>query len=148
MSDAPRLAIAAIETRLQAITVVNGYNTNAGNQVYLGVRGFDAEGQVFPVLSVASGAETVESVIIGLYRCTREIRISCYVADISAPTVALEQVIEDVQRGMELAGEALGGVVHVLEYDGLERLEPREDGGSVSGVVVRYLMTYDRRYGT
>lgn len=147
MSDAPRLAIAAIETRLQAITVVNGYNTNAGNQVHLGLRGFDAEAETFPQLSIASGQEQVEELTARRYRCRREIRISGYVEDVSAPTVALEYLIEDVQRAMEQSDETLGGLVHFLGYEGLDVNEPREDGGAVSSMVISYVIEYDRSYG-
>lgn len=147
MSTQAQQAIAAIVARLEAISVVGGYNTDAGDQVHLGRRGFDAESDTFPLLSVFSGAEQVERLTAGRYRCTREIRITGYVDDTTTPTVALEELVEDVQRAVEQADETLGGLVHSLEYTGLDEPEPRDDGGTVSGVVVTYSIEYDREYG-
>lgn len=147
MSAVARQAIAAIITRLQAIQIAAGYNTNAGSRVYLGVRGFDANSNTFPLLSVFSGTERAERLTAGRYRCRREMMITGYVDDVTAPTNALEYLIEDVQRALELADETLGGLVHSLEYDGIDLHAPREDGGEISALALRYIIEYDRGYG-
>lgn len=147
MSTIARQAFAAIKTRLQAILTTSGFNTSAGQRVHLGVRGFDASNDTFPLLSVFSGSERVEKLTANRYRCTREILIAGYVNDTSTPTVALEQLVEDVQQALELADETLGGLVHSLDYQGIDQLEPREDGGSVSTAIIRYAIEYDRSYG-
>lgn len=148
MSDAARLAFTAIQTRLQAIATSAGYNTNAGSQVYLGVRGLDALTQTFPALSIFSGPEQADKLTANRYRCNRIVQIAGYVSDTAAPTTALEYLIEDIQRALELSDETLGGLVNSLSYEGIDVIEPREDGGTVSTLVVRYSIEYDREVGT
>ena len=139
-------AFDAIITRLQDILIANGYNTDAGNQVYSGVRFFNDD-TTFPVVTVFSGDEVVEKLTYDSYRSERAVNIEAYVKDASTPTGSIEDMIEDIQHAVELADTSLGGLVEVLDYTGVEEIEMPESGSDLAGVRVTYLFTYQREYG-
>ena len=139
-------AITAIITRLQGILTASGYNTNAGNQVYSGVRFFQDDA-TFPILTVFSGDEIVEKLTFNSYRSERTINIEGYVKDASTPTASIEDLIEDVQNAVELPDISLGGLVEVVDYTGVEEIDPPESGSDIAGVRITYLITYQRVYG-
>lgn len=148
MSDTVKNALSAIETRLQAILVASGYNTDAGNQVYLGRRYFVGENTVYPLLTIFTGSEDPSGEgALGGYDLSRDIIIEGYVDDASTPTVSLENLIEDIQQALEQSDITLGGVVDSLDYAGLEAPEPPNDGSSIATVQVNYRIGYQRAYG-
>lgn len=146
MSSTARLAMDAIITRLQAITTGNGYNTNAGNQVYAGLRGFQDD-EDFPLISVFSGDELVEKLTFNSWRAERTVIIECYVKDKTAPTNSLELLIEDIQQALEQPDETLGGLVELLDYSGISIIDPPDPGSEISALVVTYYFSYQRVYG-
>ena len=146
MSTIANDAFQAIIARLQAILISGGYNTDAGNQVYSGLRYFQDD-STFPILTVFSGEEVVEKLTYNSYRSERTINIEGYVQDKSTPTASIEQLIEDVQRAIEQPDISLGGLVEVVDYTGVEEIDPPEAGSDIAGVRITYLVTYQRVYG-
>jgi hypothetical protein len=146
MSTIVKDALQAIIARLQAILISGGYNTDAGNQVYAGVRFFQDD-ETFPILTVFTGDEVVEKLTYNSYRSERTVVIEGYVQDAATPTVSLEQLIEDVQQAMEQPDISLGGLIEVLDYTGIEEIDPPEAGSDVAGVRITYLITFQRQYG-
>lgn len=146
MSTTVKESFDAIIVRLQAILVASGYNTNAGREVYRGVRFFQDD-DVFPLLTVFSGDEVIEKLTYNEYRSTRIINIEGYVQDADTPTIGIEQLIEDVQEAMEQTDVSLGGLVEVLDYTGIEEVEPPLAGSDISGVRITYEIVYRRQYG-
>jgi len=146
MSTIVKEAMDEIISRLEAITVSSGYNTDSGDQVYAGIRVFQDDVS-FPVITVFTGSEFVEKLTYNSYRSDRTINIECYVKDEITPTISLEQLIEDVQQAMEQADISLGGIVEVLDYTGIEEIELPDGGSNIAGVRITYLITYQRQYG-
>lgn len=147
MSTIARLAFEAIVARLETIQQAAGYNTDAGFQVYAGVRYFNDD-ETFPIVAVFTGDETVEKLTYNKYRSGRSVNIEGYVKDDSTATVSIEQLIEDVQRAVESDDESLGGVVNVLDYTGIEEIEQPEAGSDIAGVRITYIFEFDREYGS
>lgn len=146
MSDTVKDAMAAIIARLKLILVAGGYNTNAGNQVNAGVRFFQDD-QTFPILTVFSGQEFVEKLTYNSYRSERTINIEGYVQDAATPTISVEELIEDIQRAIEQPDITLGGLVEVVDYTGIDEIDPPERGSDLAGVRVTYLISFRRVYG-
>jgi len=146
MSTTAKQAFDAVITRLQAILVSGGYNTDAGGQVYNGVRFFQDD-QIFPILTVFSGDEVVEKLTYNDWRLERTVNIEGYVKDATTPTTSLEQLIEDIQRAIEQSDTTMGGLVEMIDYTGVEEIDPPEAGSDIAGVRVTYLFTYRRTYG-
>lgn len=146
MSTTIKHAFDVVIVRLQAILTASGYNTDAGNQVSNGVRYFQDD-TTFPLITVFSGDEVVEKLLHRTYRCERTVNIEGYVKDAGTPTVSVEQLIEDIQRAVEQTDVTLGGLVHEIDYTGVEEIEPPAAGSDIAGIQVTYLITYDRTYG-
>jgi len=146
MSSIAKDAFDAIIARLRLILVSGGYNTNAGNQVNAGVRYFQDD-QTFPIISVFSGQEVIEKLTYNSYRSERTINIEAYVKDAATPTTSIEQLIEDIQRAIEQPDISLGGLVEVIDYTGIDEIDPPEAGSDIAGVRVTYLISFRRVYG-
>lgn len=146
MSTTAKDAIAVIITRLQAIATGSGYNTDAGSQVFSGVRYF-SDDETFPIVTVFTGDEITEKIMARAYRSERSVNIECFVQDNATPTVSIEELIEDIQRALEQADHTLGGLVHQLDYTGISEIDPPEAGSDISGVRITYAFEYDRNYG-
>jgi hypothetical protein len=144
-----KTAIAAIIDRLEEILVVDDYNTNAGNQVYKGVRTFDKEYATFPLLVVFSGDETpIGEAGFGEIDVERSVTIEGWVNDTTDAVGALEDLVEDVQTAIEQHDVTLGGTVSMLQYQGIEALDPAEAGSTISGLRISYSFRYQRPYGS
>lgn len=146
MSTIVKESMDEIISRLEAINISSGYNTDAGNQVYAGVRVFQDD-MSFPIVAVFTGSEFVEKLTYNSYRAERTINVECYVKDLITQSIRLEQLIEDVQQAMEQADVSLGGLVEVLDYTGIEEIELPDGGSNIAGVRITYLITYQRQYG-
>jgi len=146
MSTAVKDALSVIITRLSAISTGSGYNTDAGSQVYAGVRYFQDD-STFPLITVFSGDEIPEKLTYNRYRAERAVNVECYVQDASTPTVSIEELIEDVQKAIELPDTTLGGAVEVIDYAGISEVEPSEAGSDITAARINYVLTYSRDYG-
>lgn len=137
--------IDAIKTRLQAILVAGGFNTNAGAQVYVGRRSFD-ENDTLPAVTVFDNGEQSEE--IGSKRVRNELVVS--VEGFAAPSgdslTATSDLVGDIKKAVLLDDVSLGGLAQYLGYRGYSAQPPR-DGGTISSVLVNFSVVYDERYG-
>lgn len=147
MSTAVKSAIAEVVTRLQAILTASGFNTNAGNQVFKGERNFD-DSDTFPALSVFSGPEEVTGDgAFGQYDLARTLVIEGWLSPAGDPADAVEDLIEDIQKALELTDITLGSVGNSFDYAGIDYLDMPEGGSSIAKVGLQYVFSYERSYG-
>lgn len=147
MSDTILNAIQIVKTRLQAILVTGGYNTNAGSNIYLGRKNF-TDVDDFPLLSIFTGTEDVAPAQFGAYDCGREITIMGHVQDADEPTVSIEQLIADIQKAMEQTDITMGGIVSDVQYVGIIEPDEPDMGSEFSALGVVYRIDYEREYGS
>lgn len=142
-----RLILEALLARLQVIEVANDYATDAGQHVYLGVTpalGIDDE-DVAIALVVGDEEPRYQGVSL-LIALPVEIQALAK-ADLDEPWVAVEDVIADIKRAVELEDRTLGGLVkRQIERGSVTTLE-RPDGGTTVGASVTYLCPYAENWG-
>jgi len=141
-------ALETLRTRLGAISVANGFRTDAGLLLFMGE---DVElGPDDGMSAIAVGVrpdevryqgENVTSVV--------PVEVAALVkASIEFPLLVLEDVIGDIKRAVEQPDRTLGGL---LVQRGLERgsVRPldREPGSETVGAVVEYSMTMAEAWG-
>lgn len=153
MADPVAFQIAqALETRLQDILVANGYNTNAGNQVYLGFR------QVNPD-EVASGPALLiyetddepreddedfcQESIIDLNFQVEGIHL--FEADPTSEVLAL--LWQDISKAVFLSADKTIGGLALSVRRGPRTFAYPEDGGATIGIQQIVTVTYAETYG-
>lgn len=145
-----RAVLDELRTRLQAIQVSNGFNTDAGLAVFLGEipqLGEDDPTQAL-VLVVGDDAPsyTGENVATLL-----AVEVQALVFDSAAtpdPFDRIEEIIEDIRKALEVPDRTLGGLV---KQRGLVRAPtrsiPRQEGGQVVGAAVGYQAPIVEKWG-
>lgn len=135
--------LAAIQARLQAIQIANGFQTDAGSLVFLGES--PQLGTDDPIAAVAIvpqdaqfGANRVETWSIEIQGLTK--------ADLDQPYVAIEAIVADIQKAMELDDRSLGGLVKYVDGGSIRAL-PRDPGATTVGAGVFYTFTRIRVWG-
>ena len=135
--------VEVIRERLQAITVANGFNTEAGAQVFLNES--PAFGPDDPDVAVAVVIGEDDPAVLGehvLCRVPLEIQALAKV-DLAEPWIAVEQVLQDIKRAIELEEgtrpRSLGGLLRSQLERGVTRTLEREDGSTAIGCGVTYL---------
>lgn len=152
MSTSKRSAILnAVRARLETISVLTAYATNAGAQVFVGVEpelGPDDPrtaivlflGPVAPNQSRAIGYST--------YRIPIVIQALASVL-IDDPMVAAEELLGDIMQAIEQADRTLGGILKGPLEDGeIQQVEGREAGTTTVGVGITYYAPHVRKWGT
>jgi hypothetical protein len=139
----------AIKTRLEAITIANGYNTNAGQAIYM---------TDLPVLGPTDPDEAL-NLTIGddevLYQgvnvaAALPIEIQAIARQGQESVVALENILGDIKTAVELEDMTLGGLLvedpRAIER-GQTRVLPRVEGSEYVGVGITYAVTYQESWG-
>jgi hypothetical protein len=147
MSGARVAAIAELRTRLGHITIANGFNTDAGDLVFLCER--PQLGPDDPVAAVALvvGADEPghqgEHVVLLL-----PVSIQAHVKVVADdPWMTVEAIVEDIKRAIETDHDLDGALLpRGLERGSTEPLE-REDGSSTVGCGVEYRLRFKERWG-
>jgi hypothetical protein len=139
----------ALKARLQDITPVNGYATDAGTRVRVGP-GSVTPDDVLPRLALIFGVEPEVVVQVDKHRIRLPFVVSGLVAadasDPDDPTVA-EPLLADVKRAMFRAdSRTMGGLVINVHYTG-ESVTGREDGGTRVACSVGGAVEYAELYG-
>ncbi len=148
MSSKRRDVIAAIVSRLEEIEVANGYNTDAGQNVYLGEAPALGPDDPAAVLAVVLADEELgnqgENVVV-----TLPVDVQAIVkVTIATPHVTLEEMIEDIKIAIEQVDRTLGGLlVRRGLTRGPVRSLPREDGSEFVGAAVQYLAIFAEKWG-
>jgi hypothetical protein len=143
-----RSVIAAVETRLAGIRVASGYNTDAGENVYLGEAPAMGPDDPDAVLAVVLGDEELghqgENVVV-----TLPIDVQAIVkVSREGPYVVLEAMVEDIKRAMEQADRTLGGLLIARGLTrGPVRSLKREEGSEFVGAAVEYRAVFGEKWG-
>ncbi len=148
MSSKREDVIRALRDRLAAISVTNGYNTNAGQKIFLGEA--PTLGPNDPAAALALVVGTDESTYQGENVVSElPVEVQAIVkADVTDPLLTVEAVIADIKRAVELPDRTFGGL---LVNRGLERrsVRPfeRESGSEFVGAAVEYIATLAEGWG-
>ena len=141
----------AIETRLQAITVVGGYNTDAGNQVYLGKRQVNPdEVDTGPVILVFDESDELAEEggnVCGTEFVQMSVSVQAFMEYVAiAHTRLMHLLIQDIKRSIFLSDSTMGGICSAVLYGGREVDYP-EPGGETVAVTVTVNILYFESYG-
>lgn len=136
--------------RLELIRTANGFDTDAGQKVHFGeipALGPDDPAQI---IAVVVGVEQSQWIQDGLkLQVGLPVNIVAIVnADLSQPYLAIEQVIGDIKRGIELPDRYLDGVLQWPFERGTVQTLQRESGSTYVGAAVTYLVRYEEGWGT
>lgn len=147
------LLLDALIDRLEAITVVGGFNTNAGQAVHLGelpVYGDDSD-------PAAAIAVVVEDDDVKQFQHKGLIDLPLSIQAFAKVTTAIglrlayrdaERVLADIKRAVELPDRTMGGLVKWL---GLERgtttTLKREAGSQFVGIAINYVAQMHETWG-
>jgi hypothetical protein len=146
--SARQAVIAAFVTRVAAIAVANGYQTNAGLTLLVGET--PELGPDDPTAAIAlmvrddvptdqsgfdgSGGLTVTVLPIDVQALAR--------ADQTQPWLTIEAVIADIRRAIESGDRGLDGLLTTALVRGRTRALPRETGATTIGAGVEYRATF------
>jgi hypothetical protein len=138
----------ALAERLGAISVENGYLTNAGERVYLGET--PELGNDDPVNAIAivvqdtdtryQGMQVLESIPI-------EIQALARAENLDAAYLSSESILGDIIRAVEQEDRTLGGLVKQQIQLGSTRTLPREPGMTTVGIGITYRTDFTRAWG-
>jgi hypothetical protein len=141
------LILQAFVTRLSAITVDNGFETDAGATIYLGEA--PALGPDDPAVAIALVVDDDHPTYQG-EQVFNQLPIDiCALAkvDIDQSWLAVEALIGDIKRAMELPDRTLGKLVPRQIIRGVTRTLPRETGSTTIGALVRYTAPFVEVWG-
>jgi hypothetical protein len=141
------LILQELLTRVQQITVANGFATDAGAAVFMGEVLQLGESDPDVVLALVAGDDLVRSQQVNI-AVTLPVEIQAVArADLAQPWVAVETVLGDIKRAMELPDRTLGGLVRQQVLRSVTRTLPREPGTLTVGVGVTYVLPYIEEWG-
>lgn len=156
--------IAIFVTRLESILVSNGYNTDAGNAIYVNENpglGTDDEAPIPAAVALITqpddpGDWQGDALLIRL-----PLEFQAHVTQaVDDPYLLAEDLLEDVKRAVERVDEPNGEtllereartlgrkVAGVTFARGSTRVIPREPGQTTVGLGVTYLIPYKEKWG-
>lgn len=152
-----RKIIEASEFRLKAIHKSAGYLTDAGDQIFLGEDpSFGPDDPPDAIaLSIPEDLPTPSQGLGGGTGAHIQTQLSILVlalvtvntlVGMDPPHIHAENVIHDIKRAMELDDRTLGGLVNGMRR-GATRAIPREEGSTIVGASVEYVMVYSEEWG-
>jgi hypothetical protein len=137
--------LAEILSRVATIDVSQGFQTDAGRQVFFGespqLGPDDPEAAIAVVVrddfsTDQSGFGEGED---GISVALLPIEIQGVVkADLEQPWVTVEQIISDIKRAVETSDRGLGGLLAVALARGRTRTQHREPGSTIVGASIEY----------
>src|SRR3990167_4114681 len=147
MATTKREAILAeLLLRLSAITIAHGYATDAGDQVFLGES--PQLGEDDPSQGLALVVEDDEVNSKGYVFITLPIAVQALAkADLDTPWLAIEAILGDVKRAIELEDRTLGGLLKSELRRGSTRTLAREPGSTTVGEGITYRCEYVESWG-
>lgn len=152
MATSTRLSVLqTLVERLEAIQVADGFNTDAGKAIFLGMR--PSMGPEDPPIAIAVMVGEEEPNWLG-EKCSYELPIDIQalaqveLKDLQQPWLAVEAIIADVKRAVELQDRRLGGVAlgKGIRRIGVRAL-PRESGSRYVGAGLTYLVPLAEVWG-
>jgi len=141
-------------SRVSAIAVANGYQTDAGLRLFVGE--LPALGPDDPDAALALIVRDEQAADLsgygeapdGIILSVLPVEVQAVVkADLEQPWVSVEGVIADIKQAVETNDRSLGGVRALPLKSGRTRAFPREPGSTVVGAGVPYLATFAESWG-
>lgn len=154
-------AIGDLVRRLSYITKANGYNTDAGEHIFVGEAPTFGEADPPEALAVLVGEDSAQT-NGGVIRTRTPIEIWAVVpAGTNDPLLAVEAIITDIKEAVEIEADgsvdrflgdvAEGGVPYGTLPRGLERgtIKPlrRQEGSTYVGTSVEYVANFEEHWG-
>lgn len=147
MTTTRQQILEAVRARLQAIRTIDGFATDAGEQVFLGEA--PMLGPDDPDVAIAivigddvptfQGEQVLLQLPLGLCALAK--------ADLAEPWIAVETLLGDIKTAFELPDRTLGGLLRgQVERRPTLTLE-REPGSTTVGVCVGYMARYTEVWG-
>ena len=145
----------ALRSRLEMITLANGYQTDAGRNVMIGQRLADHRADILPAIRVMRSNEPTIQLQGRRRDLTFAASVECFVlADQDNPGLALEDVIADVKKALFLADDrylqdVVSGkcLLHTELSLDVIALAPVEPGSRVESAVMAVSGAFPELYG-
>lgn len=123
------------------------FETDAGANVWLGETPGFGENDPDVAIGIVPGDEeptrNAENVIVEL-----PVEIQAVAnADLDEPWLAVEQVLADVKRALELEDRLMGGLLSEFMTRGATRTISRQDGSTAVGFGLTYVCVYREKWG-
>lgn len=145
----PKKILLALTQRLEKILIADGYNTDAGLNVYRGRTSFDVnDPSLLPALSVFDESEEAgpphderndETLTVAI--------VGHALVDPYFPADGAHDLIADIkQAALVYTDKTLGHLATIMEYAGRETKFP-DDAGNVVTVTVVLKIQYPEKYG-
>lgn len=132
-----------IESRIELVTVANGYETDIGLKVLRGARKIDDEW--VPCATIIEGNDKPEqshSLKAPSAKIEQHYVLGGYVkCNPQHPNDAAHKVIRDLKKVVFGDGATLGGKVVKVEYKGRD-IGPRTDGVAIVFAIIEIVVTY------
>lgn len=148
MASRRQLILEAIRTRLEAIQIDDGFQTNAGSQLFMGEAPTLGEDDPDVAIAIVVGDDNPsyqgEQTMLAMPVMVQAIAK----ADLDDPYVAAEAVLADIKKAVELADRTLDGLVRRQIQRGATRTLPREPGSTTVGIGITYVAPYTELWGT
>lgn len=145
--------LVAIRDRLRAIKKADGYNTDAGLSIALGVLPQFGPNDPKEAIAILVGDDQVPAQLNNI-RITLPVNIAAVAAPtLSEPWVAVERMLTDIKRAIEITTDrSLGGLLvegnGVLGlYRGTTETMERTSGSDVVGCAITYGCPYVEAFG-
>ena len=147
MASRRQLILEAFRDRVQDITVATGYQTDAGKTVLLGE--VPDLGPDDPDVAIAILPNDDEVKYVG---ANVSIKLPVLIAAIAKasipqPWVAIEAVLADIKRAVELEDRTLDGLVQNRFERGSTRPAPRVPGSLTVAATIQYTAPYVEAWG-
>lgn len=140
--------IEAVRDRLQDITTLHEFETDAGNAVYVGERPELGESDPEAAIALLIGVDQIrtqtEQLLILL---PLEIHALAKVDLERQGYLTAEQVLGDIKRAVELTDRTLGGLVKRQIQRGATRVVERRPGSTTVGIAITYFALYTELWG-
>lgn len=135
--------------RLEAIRTSSGFDTDAGAKVYFGEVPALGESDPDQAIALVPGVEEPQWQVDGH---AMRVRLPVHVAaiakaDLAEPHAAIESLIGDIKRAIELEDRTLGGLISFPMERGVVQAMPRESGSTTVGATLTYLVAWKEGWG-
>lgn len=138
---------AEIQTRLAAVSVANGYETDLGATVYMGRVGRQIDKTMVPCCTVVEGDDEVDRARVSTqYQLQQTYILLAFVpCDPDEPNTAAHKALRDMKRAIFLTNgrpdTRWGGTVKDVAYLGRD-MAPRDDGEAFVLAIMEIAVTY------
>ena len=153
MADSKRQQVVdALVTRLETISTVNGFETNAGTNVFQW-RGYDIPDNKRPAIDVRDSEQTLETEAGEADRHTLVVEINCFAAGADSPA-DIRKIMADVVKAIRddpsfprLGGEGVAEDVNLVQQtiEDVEHKEERITAGQV-GITIEFMTAHFNSY--